>query len=162
MCFCRSCVCTFALFEGRFHSVGQTIFFLTTDDSLWTIGLELERYPPKPEKTIVGILTSPWIHSKAQILTLAISIAHLFPATISQLGNCPCCSTLEWLSVFDFWPWVIKVSSRMYSRYFTSHDVGAAVHHCRIHVASLRRNCPDGEHAWQKWHWLSLTFGLQG
>ncbi|CAJ1375667.1 unnamed protein product [Effrenium voratum] len=50
------------------------------------------------------------------------------------------------------------ITVRMYQRYFASHDVGAAVHHCRIHTASLRRCCVDDEElVWRKWHWLSLT-----
>jgi hypothetical protein len=48
----------------------------------------------------------------------------------------------------------------MYQRYFSYHDVGAAVHHCRIHVNSLKKYCSENsEYVWRKWHWLSLNRG---
>ncbi|CAE8706641.1 unnamed protein product [Polarella glacialis] len=50
----------------------------------------------------------------------------------------------------------------MYHRYLESHDVGAAVHHCRIHTATLRSFCANGTSGtgWRKWHWLAANHEL--
>jgi len=53
------------------------------------------------------------------------------------------------------------ITIRMYQLYLQSHDVSAAVHHCRIHTATLRSCCSDDEVlAWRKWHWLAANHQL--
>jgi len=48
------------------------------------------------------------------------------------------------------------ITLRMYQLYLQSHDISAAVHHCRIHTATLRSCCTNEPAlAWRRWHWLA-------
>lgn len=54
------------------------------------------------------------------------------------------------------------ITLRMYQLYLLSHDVSAAVHHCRIQTATLRScgGVDDVTLAWRKPHWLAANHQL--
>jgi len=53
------------------------------------------------------------------------------------------------------------ITIRMYQLYLQSHDISAAVHHCRIHAAFLRSYSPSEELlAWRRWYGLTVNHQL--